>query len=124
MTLNTLQILQRIDSTTVLDIRHLGGQLAFTADFDRIRELCDAGQVCGNLRGQHLRYLELLVPLSEATPISHYIERQSSGCVAQDSRTGNYGSDVLANVYSHNMRISGAYGGSRETYLNNGGRAS
>lgn len=48
-----------------LPVRNPEGELLFVADAERICELAEAGQICGNMRGSRLRFVELLVPLSE-----------------------------------------------------------
>ncbi len=95
----------------------MGGDLAFIADPARILELCAKGQVCGNARGRKLRYLELIVPLEEVARDFNPEKANSAGCVGEDSRTVRRGEDLLANVYSHDVRRCGAYGGSREAYF-------
>lgn len=117
LTFNSSQILASIDPTLSLEVRHLGGALAFIADPARIRELCSKGQVCGSARGKHIRYLELIVPLTEVSKDFTPPQRSHSGCVGEDSRTVRRGEDLLANVYSHDNGRCGAYGGSREAYF-------
>lgn len=121
MTLNSSTILAQIDPTLSLEVRHLGGKLAFIADPARIQELCLREQVCASARGRNIRYLELIVPLEEVAkdyrPALDQPERSSGGITAEDSRTVRRGEDLLANVYSHDMRRCFAYGGSREAYF-------
>ncbi len=115
-TLNSSQIISRLESISSLEVRHSSGDLAFIADSSRILDLCSKGQVCASARGRHIRYLELLVPLSEVAQ-DNIVQRSHSGCVGEDSRTVRRGEDLLANTYSHDVRRCGAYGGSREAYL-------
>ncbi len=116
-TLNTREILDRLESIQSLEVRHSNGDLAFIADPSRILELCKLDQVCASARGRHIRYLELIVPLSEVSQSHPHSERPSGGCVGEDSRTSRRGEDLLANTYSHDVRRCGAYGGSREAYF-------
>ncbi len=116
MVISSLEILNRLESIASLDVRNSSGELAFVADRDRIRELCESGYVCGSARGQKIRYLELLVPLDEVARERHLERAHSSGCVGEDSRTSKRGLDLLANTYSHDFRICGAYGGTADAY--------
>ncbi len=119
-TLNSRQILDRIDSIDSLEVRELYGdhRLLFIADQDRVRKLCADGHVCASSRGRHIRYLELLVPLDEIDPGPNHTERAAgNGCVGEDSRTSQRGEDILANCYSHSNRRCSSYGGSREAYF-------
>lgn len=116
MILSALEVLNRLESIDSLDVRNSKGELAFIADRARIRELCSSGYVCAMARGQKIRYLELLVPLEEVAQKHHLERAHSSGCVGEDSRTSSRGQDILANLYSHDFRICGAYGGSPRAY--------
>lgn len=118
MTISSGEVLRRIDSITLpLQVRLCSGtrELLFLADRDRVEELCSKGQVAGSARGRHIRYLELLVPLDEVAREFH-VQRASTGCVGEDSRTVSRGEDILANNYSHNFRVCGAYAGSSKAY--------
>ncbi len=118
--LPSTEILKRLDSIDSLEVRERVEDvyvLRFIADQERIRELCGKGQVCASTRGRHIRYLELIVPLSEVSQDRPSPERSSGGCVGEDSRTVRRGEDLLANTYSHDVGRCGAYGGSREAYF-------
>lgn len=116
MIISASQILGYVDSSSTVKVLNLEGQDAFLADFDRIRDLVDRGHVCGKVRGSKLRYLELIVPLSEATPTKAHAQRASAGCKAQDSQTTYRGRDELALTYSHAFAACASYGGSAKAY--------
>lgn len=78
MFISALNVLSYVDDTTTLPVRDAEGTLLFMADSERICELAEARQVCGNLRGAKLRYLELIVPLGEAVAPRREIDPSAS----------------------------------------------
>ncbi len=115
MLISATKVLDYIGPEANLAVRDGAGNLLFTADFQRIRELADAMQVCGNVRGTRLRYLELIVPLAETVQKTGP-QRASAGCKGQDSQTTYRGRDELALTYGHAFAACASYGGSAKLY--------
>ena len=78
MIINAVHVLDYVDQATVLKVLDVHGNDAFPADYERILDLVAAGHVCGKVRGTKLRWLELLVPLSEAVTPKREIETAAS----------------------------------------------
>lgn len=66
MIVSALRVLEYVLPEISVQVVDMDGNDAFKADFQRIEQLANAGQICGKVRGSRLRYVELLVPLSEA----------------------------------------------------------
>ncbi len=114
MIISAAQILAYLDPDAHVKVVDQSGQDAFLADYARICELVEQGQICGKVRGSRLKYVELLVPISET--ITTELARASIGCKAQDSTTTYKGKDDLALTYNHNFRTCASYGGNRDAY--------
>lgn len=88
MIINASHILEHVDMTSVLKVVDINGDDAFPADYDRIIELVLAAHVCGHVRGSRLKYLELLVPISEIDKPFREVEK--SGSVNARTNLGAY----------------------------------
>ncbi len=78
MIISASRVLEYLDITSSIKVIDMNGQDAFQATFERAKELAEASQVCGNVRGSRLRYLELLVPISETITPRVQIETATS----------------------------------------------
>lgn len=78
MIISAAHVLEYVDATSVIKVIDIEGRDVFPADYERIVELATAGHVCGKVRGSKLKYLELLVPVSEAATATRQIERSAS----------------------------------------------
>ena len=89
MIVSANRILGFVTAESVIQVYDQEGRPAFKADYARIQDLCERGQVCGKVRGAAtLRSLELIVPLSEAASTRR--ELQTPGSVNARTNIGAY----------------------------------
>ncbi len=113
MIASSFQVLDYCDPDALFDVLDAKREIVFGhVDFVRLTELAEAGQLCAHVRGSRLRWIELIVPLSEVKPTerSRQIARSASDAIGQDGRTIIRGHDTMALHFDHNARICRAYG--------------
>ncbi len=88
MIISALRVLDHVTAESVLKVVDMEGNDAFPAGFDRIVELATAGQICGRMKSHKLRYLELIVPLSETVAAFRAVEH--SGSINAQTNLGAY----------------------------------
>lgn len=97
---------------SIVDVYDEARTACFPKDYEAILDLCEAGQVWGSTKGARLRYVVLMVPISEmrSTERARQSAHSASDAIAQDNRTVRRGHDITALHYDHDMRVSRAYG--------------
>lgn len=113
MIASSFQVLAYCDPAAFFDVLNAEKRIVFGGiDFERLTELAEAGQICAYVRGARLRWIELIVPLSEvkSTERARQASRSVSDAIAQDCRTITRGHDICALDYTHNQRICQTYG--------------
>ncbi len=110
MIASSATLLMYCDPTAIYEVCDPEKNVLFPADYQRLTELCAAGQLCAYIRGARLRWIELIVPLSEVAKPHTGKERSASGAIAQDCRTIIRGHDTMALHYDHSPRICQTYG--------------